>query len=85
VYDVTQRHSFSHVKNWFERARQLGGSEIEAVLVGNKIDLEGDRKVSYEEGDQLASELQVPFVETSALTGNNVEQAFVCMTANIKR
>jgi hypothetical protein len=42
-------------------------------------------KVSYTEGDELASELNVPFVETSALTGDNVEQAFVSMTANIKR
>ena len=37
-----------------------------------------------DEGEQLASELGVPFIETSALSGSHVEEAFVTMTANIK-
>ena len=43
VYDITQRASFDRVKHWFDRAKQLGGADIEAVLVGNKIDL-GDNQ-----------------------------------------
>ena len=41
-------------------------------------------KVSTDEGEQLASELGVPFIETSALSGSHIEEAFVTMTANIK-
>lgn len=55
-------------------------------MVGNKIDLPAhERQVSTQEGEALAAELGVPFVETSALNGSNVETAFVRMTQAIKR
>lgn len=85
VYDVTSRDSFEHLQRWFDRAKQLGGEEIVAVLVGNKIDLsQSSRVVSTQEGEVLAAQLGIPFVETSALSGSNVEGAFVCMTKSIK-
>lgn len=56
------------------------------LFVGNKTDLpEEDREVSYTEGEALAKELNIPFLETSALNGSNVESAFVCMTLKIKQ
>ena len=86
VYDVTRRDSFDHVINWFERVKQLGGEDLETILVGNKIDLPShQREVSKEEGERLATELNIPLIETSALNGSNVESAFVCMTRNIKK
>ena len=86
VYDVTERTSFERVKSWYDRAIQLGGEDIEMVLVGNKTDLPiTDRQISTEEGETLAQELGIPFVETSALNGSNVESAFVTMTRNIKK
>jgi GTPase SAR1 family protein len=39
VYDVSSRESFEHVRKWFERAKQLGGEELIAILVGNKCDI----------------------------------------------
>ncbi len=86
VYDVSRRDSFEHVQNWYSRAKQLGGEDLETVLIGNKNDLSSaDRQVSTQEGEDLAKELGMPFVETSALNGANVEAAFVCMTLYIKR
>lgn len=86
VYDVGRRDSFERVKVWHERARQLGGQDLECVLVGNKADLPAEaRQVSTEEGAALASLLEVPFVEASALSGTNVEAAFVSLTSNVKR
>jgi len=95
VYDVGLRSSFEHVQTWFDRAKQLGGSDLETVLIGNKSDLDvageagvstsGTRQVSTEEGAALAQKLGIPFVETSALNGTNVEPAFVAMTSAIKR
>lgn len=86
VYDVGQKDSFEHVKHWYERAIQLGGENLETLLVGNKSDLsEADRAVTTVDGELLAKELKIPFVETSALNGYNVEAAFVTMTSNIKK
>jgi hypothetical protein len=87
VYDVTVRESFEHVINWYERARQLGGEDLELILIGNKVDLPiFQRQVSQQEGEALSRELgNIPFVETSALNGSNVENAFVTMTRNIKK
>eukprot|EP01041_Mallomonas_annulata_P000981 gene982-1919_t len=93
VYDVGLRDSFNHVRTWYERAKQLGGSDLETVLVGNKSDLSRNkgqgqgscRQVGQEEGEALATELGIHFIETSALDGSNVEKAFVAMTAEIKR
>ena len=54
------------------------------VLVGNKADM-SDRRVRYEEGEALAKEMGVPFFETSAKTGQNVEEMFQVMAEEIKR
>lgn len=54
------------------------------VLVGNKIDID-DRKVTYDEGAQLASDLGVNFFETSAKTGEKIEELFYYMAEEIKK
>jgi Ras-related protein Rab-1A len=87
VYDVGLRDSFEHIQRWYDRAKQLGGEDLEVIIIGNKSDLSDDeRQVSIMDGEQLAQQLgNVPFVETSALNGSNVEAAFVTMTSNIKK
>ena len=47
------------------------------VLVGNKIDLDSERAVSYEDGEEFAKMNNMPFFETSAKTGVNIENIFV--------
>jgi small GTP-binding protein len=85
VYDIGAKESLLHVKSWFDRAKQLGGQDIECILIGNKSDvLDELRQVTWDEGDAVAAELGIPFMETSALNGSNVEAAFVAMTAAIK-
>ena len=46
------------------------------ILVGNKSDLEEKREVSKEEGQELANQYGIDFFETSAKTGQNVEELF---------
>jgi GTPase SAR1 family protein len=76
VYDITKRRTFEHVPDWIEEAEaNLGGpdpSQLVFLLVGHKADLEGKREVLYEEGEYLAKHRKIKFVETSALTGENV-------------
>lgn len=86
MYDVSSRESFEHVSRWYERARQLGGEDLVTILVGNKIDLpDHERQVTTQEGELYARELNIPFLETSALSGSNVESVFVTMTRDIKK
>ena len=50
------------------------------ILVGNKCDLEESRQVKTEEGQRLAEEYGIPFLETSAKDNINVEDAFMQIT-----
>jgi len=83
VFDLTNRESFENVKMWHEELRLFTSEEdIPIVIVGNKTDLLEDRKVYYQEGAKLANNLsesekiKLSYIETSALTGSNVEDAF---------
>ena len=50
------------------------------ILVGNKCDLESQRQVSFEEGQELADHYGVRFIETSAKDSKNVEKTYALMT-----
>ena len=54
AFDLTSQLTFSNVKTWLESIYQHADPNIVKVLVGNKIDLEDERKVSYEEAKELA-------------------------------
>eukprot|EP00164_Ancoracysta_twista_P000058 GFYU01000079.1.p1 GENE.GFYU01000079.1~~GFYU01000079.1.p1 ORF type:complete len:213 (-),score=48.04 GFYU01000079.1:285-923(-) len=77
VYDITRRETFNHLTSWLEDARQHSTSTMTIMLIGNKCDLEHRRAVSREEGEQFAKEHGLIFLETSAKTAQNVEEAFI--------
>ncbi|GJN02623.1 hypothetical protein PR202_ga19993 [Eleusine coracana subsp. coracana] len=77
VYDITRRETFNHLASWLEDARQHANANMTIMLVGNKCDLSHRRAVSYEEGEQFAKEHGLIFMEASAKTAQNVEEAFV--------
>jgi len=62
---------------WLEEVRQNGNPDIMVMLIGNKADLDSRRQVSTEEGERFAKENGLIFLETSAKTNFNVEQAFL--------
>lgn len=62
VYDITNKDSFIHVKNWLEEVKLNGNPYMEILLVGNKNDLEEERVVSYEEGESMAKENGLNFI-----------------------
>lgn len=77
VYDITRRETFNHLTSWLDDARQHSNSNMTIMLIGNKSDLEHRRAVSSEEGQQFAQEHGLVFLETSAKTAANVEDAFI--------
>jgi small GTP-binding protein len=82
VYQITNRESFQNINNWIETCKSAQG-EVLMVLIGNKCDLEKERKVSKEEGENLAQKYGIPFYETSAKTGANVQEAFTESLKNL--
>jgi len=77
VYDITRRDTFNHLTTWLEDARQHSNSNMVIMLIGNKSDLEARRDVKREEGEAFAREHGLIFMETSAKTAANVEEAFI--------
>ena len=80
VFDITNRESFEKVQGWCKELNELiDETDIPIILVGNKDDLAEQRVISTEEGKALAKSLSptgIEYIETSALTGNNVQNAF---------
>ena len=76
VYDITNDNSFKHVQNWIEDIRNQSSKTVLIILVGNKIDLEDKRVISYDEGNEIAMKNGIIFGETSAKTGVGIEEIF---------
>ena len=87
VYDVTDNESFNNVKQWLHEIDRYACENVNKLLVGNKIDLVTPNKkrvVTTEQGKEFADSLGIEFLETSAKTRVNVEQAFMTMASQIK-
>ena len=83
VYDITSEISFDNVEKWYEQAQKEAGKDISVILVGNKCDLENERKVPKEKGEEKAKYFKCPFFETSALSKVNINEIFNEMVNNI--
>lgn len=83
IYDVTNRASFENIRDWLAQVREHAKEEVELTLVGNKVDLGQQRKVKPEEGRQLAQAYNIPFMETSAKSGQNVPELFQALTRRL--
>ena len=77
VYDITRRATFENVQEWFKDTKTMGdNTHLVLMLVGNKCDLVNERQVSTEEGKKEAEMNGMAFMETSALDGTNIQNAF---------
>jgi len=75
VFDVTRPETYENVKKWHaEIIKEV--PEAELILIGNKIDLENERKITPDQGKQLAQELNLKYMETCALNKDIVDEAF---------
>jgi Ras-related protein Rab-1A len=84
VYDITDQESFNNVKQWLQEIDRYACENVNKLLVGNKCDLSAKRAVEHNSAKDYADQLGIPFLETSAKSATNVEQAFLTMAAEIK-
>ena len=82
MYDISNRESFDHLTKWLDLIKDAI-NDIPIVLVGNKIDKEEERLVSYNEGEQLAKELNISFFESSGKENKNVKEPFYSLCEEI--
>ena len=76
LYDITEPSSFEHIKNWMVEIDKFGKQGVLRVIVGNKTDLENNRKVSKESAEMLAEHYGVKFFEISAKNNTNIDKLF---------
>ncbi|KAF0032711.1 hypothetical protein F2P81_015001 [Scophthalmus maximus] len=79
LYDVTNKSSFDNIQAWLTEIHEYAQQDVVLMLLGNKADATHDRVVKREDGERLAKEFGVPFMETSARSGLNVELAFTAV------
>ena len=78
VYAIDNKESFNHVENWLNDLKSQANPDVRIFLVGNKADLEEDRKIKKEEGEKYKEDQHLDlFMETSAKTGHNARNVLV--------
>ena len=77
VFSLTDKNSFNVVKNKYNKIINIKGKNIPIILIGNKKDLENEREVKFEEAKKYANEKNIEYIETSAMTGEKCNEAFL--------
>ena len=80
VYSIIMQDSFDKLENFFEQILRVTDKDrVPFMLIGNKLDLEDERQVDPMRGQELSAKYDCPFMETSAKTNTNVEDAFLTL------
>lgn len=77
VFDLTDKATFDALNFWLKSYEENAPKNSICLVIGNKIDLINERKVSTEEGESVARNYGVKYIETSAKSCLNVEKAFL--------
>ncbi len=91
VFDITRGETFENIPNWITELLENNNNRVvPMVLIGNKSDLRDETSITTEAGMEYAKNLsgwsnfEIPYVETSAKDGSNVEEAFEILLRNIE-
>ena len=85
VYDISDHDYFNGVESWMHEIDKWASPQVNKILIGNKSDKESDRKVTFDEGSNLAKHYGIPFLEVSAKNGTNISSCFKLMTSEIHK
>ncbi|XP_062590907.1 ras-related protein Rab-37-like isoform X2 [Saccostrea cucullata] len=84
LYDVSNKASFDNIRAWLGEINEYAQEDVVIMLLGNKADMTAERVIRTEDGERLANEYNVAFMETSAKTGMNVDLAFMAVAKDLK-
>ena len=83
MYDITDRNSFEHLSRWIDLMNK-NVSNKPFILVGNKLDLANEKRiVSKEEGEKVAMDNNVEYLERSWCSGENVDKIFTAIADKV--
>ena len=85
VFDLSSKNTFQNVEKWYNEIKKTADPNINLILIGNKSDLKDKRQISTEEGENKAKEMNVAYLETSALNCDNVDKAFDALIEAISK
>ena len=85
VFDLTNEQSFEDLKMWISDCKKICNPETEIVVIGNKMDLEDERKISQERARMFAKINGASYYETSAKLGVNVAKVFLDTAEKVHR
>ncbi|KAI6645674.1 Ras-related protein Rab-13-like [Oopsacas minuta] len=83
VYDITREITFRNVYNWLQQVRTRCKDKVSIFLVGNKTDLEGERRVQKSAGRKVAEAEKINFLETSAVSNENIRNLFLTLSNSV--
>ena len=83
VYDITRKNTFESVDSWISALRSAADKNLNIIIIGNKSDLEDQRQVETEQGEDKAQNNEAAFMETSAYSGDNIDKAFDNMITDV--
>ena len=76
VFDITRARTFQNIVNWLDELRRKGPQDMTILSIGNKQDLKKRREVGENQAQELADQNNITYMETSALTNENVSETF---------
>ena len=82
IFSMTERKSFDKLDEWLQSFKDSRGDQP-VLLIGNKMDLTSNLKVTEEEVKEFAVKNDINYILTSAKTGDNVEKAFIDLIVRI--
>ena len=83
MYDITNKSSFDSIPDIIKNIKEEKGNDFPMILIGNKIDLEQDREIKKEEGEDLASKNGIEYFEISNKEGINIQEAWFSIVNKI--
>lgn len=82
VYDVTDEDSFTSISNWMHQIQIHASENVNMLLIGNKCDA-SNRRITYQQGSDLATSFNMKFFETSARDNLHVTDSFMSITSDV--
>ena len=83
IFDVTNINSYENIKKWIIEIKEEISDKVSIILIGNKIDNVNERKITKDQGEKLAGEIGVKFFETSAKTGEGINESVFFLVKKI--